>query len=148
MTYATMHTNQTEGSVNPVGTHVGPKVALIDRYSASDGDLFPYRFRQHNIGKIIGVTSWGGVVGYSGAITCMDGGSIITPSYAPYASDGSGFIIEGVGVEPDIIIDNDPAREFRGTDDQLNRAIEVILKEIGEWDQWIPPIPDFPDKSK
>jgi tricorn protease len=148
MTYATMHTNQTQGSVNPVGTHVGPKVALIDRYSASDGDLFPYRFRQHNIGKIIGVTSWGGVVGYSGAIPCMDGGSIITPSYAPYAADGSGFIIEGEGVEPDIWIDNDTAREFRGIDDQLNKAIEVILEKIEEWDRWVPPIPDFPDKSK
>ncbi|MFO7922305.1 MAG: PDZ domain-containing protein [Bacteroidales bacterium] len=148
MTYATMNTNRTEGSVNPVGTHVGPKVALIDRYSASDGDLFPYRFRKKDIGKIIGVTSWGGVVGYSGAIPAMDGGSIITPSYAPYAADGSGFIIEGEGVEPDIWIDNDPAREFRGIDDQLNKAIEVILESIGEWDQWVPPIPDFPDKSK
>ncbi len=148
MTYATMHTNQTQGSVNPVGTHVGPKVALIDRYSASDGDLFPYRFRKHNIGKIIGVTSWGGVVGYSGAIPCMDGGSIITPSYAPYAADGSGFIIEGEGVEPDIWIDNDPAREFRGIDDQLDKAIEVILQKIQDWDEWVPPIPEFPDKSE
>ena len=147
MTYATMHTNQQEGSVNPVGTHVGPKVALIDNYSASDGDLFPYRFRKHNIGKIIGVTTWGGVVGYSGAIPSMDGGSIITPSYAPYAADGSGFIIEGEGVEPDIWIDNDPSREYRGIDDQLNKAIEVILEEIDEWKQWVPPIPEFPDKS-
>ena len=147
MTYATMHTNQTVGSVNPVGTHVGPKVTLMDRYSASDGDLFPYRFRQHNLGKLIGVTTWGGVVGYSGAIPCMDGGSIITPSYAPYAADGSGFIIEGTGVEPDIWIDNDTAREFRGIDDQLNKAIEVILQEIEEWERWVPPIPDFPDKS-
>ncbi|MFP4366214.1 MAG: PDZ domain-containing protein, partial [Bacteroidales bacterium] len=148
MTYATMHTNQTEGSVNPVGTHVGPKVSLIDRYSASDGDLFPYRFRQNNIGKLIGVTTWGGVVGYSGAVPAMDGGSIITPSYAPYAADGSGFIIEGDGVDPDIRVDNDPAREFRGIDDQLNKAIEVILQEIEEWEQWVPPIPDFPEKIK
>jgi tricorn protease len=147
MTYATMHTGQTEGSVNPVGTHVGPKVTLLDRYSASDGDLFPYRFKQHNLGQLIGVTSWGGVVGYSGAITAIDGGSIITPSYAPFAADGSGFMVEGTGVEPDIWIDNDPAREFRGIDDQLNKAVEVILKEIDEWDQWVPVIPDFPDKT-
>jgi tricorn protease len=148
MTYATMHTNQTEGSVNPVGTHVGPKVTLIDRYSASDGDLFPYRFRQNNLGKLIGETTWGGVVGYSGAIPAMDGGTIITPSYAPFAADGSGFIIEGEGVAPDITVVNDPHREFNGIDDQLNKAIEVILKEINEWDQAVPPIPPFPDKSK
>jgi tricorn protease len=146
MTYATMHTGQTEGYVNPVGTHVGPKVTLLDRYSASDGDLFPYRFRQHNLGKLIGVTSWGGVVGYSGAIPAIDGGSIITPSYAPFAADGSGFMVEGTGVEPDIHIDNDPAREYRGIDDQLNKALEVILGEIQEWDGWVPPIPEFPDK--
>ena len=147
MTYATMHTGQTEGSVNPVGTHTGPKVTLVDRYSASDGDLFPYRFKYHELGKLIGVTSWGGVVGYSGAIPAIDGGSIITPSYAPYAADGSGFMIEGIGVEPDIWIDNDPAREYRGIDDQLNKAVEVILQEIEKWDQWVPPIPEFPDKT-
>jgi tricorn protease len=148
MTYATMHTGQTQGEVNPTGTHVGPKVTLMDRYSASDGDLFPYRFKQNNLGKLIGVSSWGGVIGYSGAIPAIDGGSIITPSYAPFAADGSGFIIEGTGVEPDIWIDNDPSREFRGIDDQLNKALEVILQEIQEWDQWVPPIPEFPDKSK
>ena len=147
MTYATMHTGQTEGAVNPVGTHIGPKVTLLDRYSASDGDLFPYRFKQHNLGKLIGVTSWGGVVGYSGAIPAIDGGSIITPSYAPFAADGSGFMVEGTGVEPDIWIDNDPAREYRGIDDQLNKAIEVILQEIDEWEEWLPPIPEFPDKT-
>ncbi len=146
MTYATMHTNQTEGSVNPVGTHVGPKVTLMDRYSASDGDLFPYRFKQNNLGRLIGTRSWGGVVGYSGAIPVIDGGSIITPSYAPFAADGSGFIIEGEGVVPDILIDNDPSREYRGIDDQLNKALEVIMQEINEWEQWVPPIPDFPDK--
>jgi tricorn protease len=148
MTYATMHTNQTEGSVNPTGTHVGPKVTLIDRYSASDGDLFPYRFKQNNLGKLIGETTWGGVVGYSGAIPTMDGGTIITPSYAPYAADGSGFIIEGEGVAPDITVINDLHREFIGIDDQLNKAIEVIIKEISEWNQAVPPIPPFPDKSK
>ncbi|MCD6347600.1 MAG: PD40 domain-containing protein, partial [Bacteroidales bacterium] len=122
ITYATMHTNQKIGSVNPVGTMTGPKVALIDQYSASDGDLFPYRFKYNKIGKTIGKRTWGGVVGYSGSIPCIDGGSIITPSYAPYAADGSGFIIEGYGVDPDIIIDNEPYDEFIGKDKQLDKA--------------------------
>jgi tricorn protease len=148
MTYATMNTGVVEGNVNPVGTHVGPKVALIDRYSASDGDLFPYRFRHNKLGTMIGVTTWGGVVGYSGAIPMIDGGSIITPSYAPYAADGSKFIIEGEGVEPDIWLDNDPHREYMGIDDQLNKAIEVILEDIKKFDKWVQPIPAFPDKSK
>jgi tricorn protease len=147
ITYATMHTNQTEGSVNPVGTHLGPKVALCDGYSASDGDLFPYRFKYNKLGTLIGTRTWGGVVGYSGSIPCMDGGSLVTPSYAPYAADGSEFIIEGRGVQPDIEINNDPHQEYKGTDQQLNKAIEVILEKLKTEKKTVPPIPAFPDKS-
>lgn len=147
VTYITMHTGMKTGDVNPGGQLVGPKVTLMDKYSASDGDLFPYRFKYNKIGKLIGTRSWGGVVGYSGSIPCIDGGSIITPSYAPFAADGSGFIIEGWGVEPDIVIENNPAREYKGIDDQLNKAIEVIKDELKNFDYKIPPIPPFPDKS-
>ena len=148
ITYGTMHTNQKQGSINPVGTMAGPKVALIDQYSASDGDLFPYRFKHHKLGKTIGLRTWGGVVGYSGSIPCIDGGSIITPSYAPFAADGSGFIIEGHGVEPDIVIENEAYDEFVGTDNQLTKAIEVILQELKVYTKTVPPIPDFPKKNK
>jgi len=148
ITYATMHTNQLAGSVNPVGTLTGPKVALIDQYSASDGDLFPYRFKYHKLGLTIGTRTWGGVVGYSGSIPCIDGGSIITPSYGPFAADGSGFIIEGHGVDPDIIVDNEPYDEFMGIDKQLDKAIEVILEQMKTYKKTVPPIPDFPKKNK
>jgi tricorn protease len=147
VTYITMHTGMKTGNVNPVGQLVGPKVTLVDQYSASDGDLFPYRFKYNEIGTLIGTRSWGGVVGYSGSIPCIDGGYIITPSYAPFAADGSGWIIEGIGVEPDIFIENDPSREYRGMDDQLNKAIEVIQKEIENFDYSVPPVPPPPDKT-
>lgn len=147
-TFYTMHTNQTEGSVNPVGTFVGPKVLLINEYSASDGDLFPYRFKHNKLGAVIGRRSWGGVVGYSGTIPVVDGGSIVTPSYAPFAVDGSGFIIEGSGVTPHIDIENDPYKEYTGEDEQLNKAIEVILEKLKTESPKKPVIPDFPDKSK
>jgi len=148
ITYATMSANQKKGSVNPGGTLTGPKIALIDRYSASDGDLFPYRFKTQKIGKLVGVRTWGGVVGYSGTIPCIDGGSIVTPSYAPYAADGSGFIIEGHGVDPDVVIDNDPHEEFKGIDRQLDKAIELIKEEVKAYKKAVPPIPAFPNKSK
>jgi tricorn protease len=147
ITYATMHTGQKTGNINPVGQLLGPKVCLLDKYSASDGDLFPYRFKYNQLGKLIGTRSWGGVVGYSGTIRCIDGGSLVTPSYGPYAADGSGWIIEGIGVEPDIVIENDPADEYKGIDAQLSKAIEVILKELEEYNPEVPPIPPFPDKS-
>lgn len=146
-TFFTMHTNQKEGSVNPVGTFLGPKVLLVNQYSASDGDLFPYRFKYNKLGKVIGKRTWGGVVGYSGYIKVVDGGHIVTPSYAPYAADGSEFIIEGRGVTPHIDIDNDPYKEYMGEDQQLNKAIEVILEELKTKRKTIPSIPLFPNKS-
>ncbi|MDL2251857.1 PDZ domain-containing protein [Odoribacter sp. OttesenSCG-928-J03] len=145
--FYTMHTNQTEGSVNPVGTFTGPKVLLINEYSASDGDLFPYRFKHYNLGTVIGKRSWGGTVGYSGTIPVVDGGAIVTPSYAPFAADGSGYIVEGEGVHPHINIANDPHKEFMGEDEQLNKAIEVILEKLKETQPKQPDIPAFPDKS-
>ena len=144
--FFTMHTNQSEGSVSPVGTFLGPKVLLVNEYSASDGDLFPYRFKYNKLGTIIGHRTWGGVVGYSGTIPVVDGGSIVTPSYAPFAADGSGFIIEGHGVDPDILLENDPYLEFKGKDQQLDKAIEVILEKLKTERKDAPKIPEFPVK--
>lgn len=145
-TFYTMHTNQAQGSVSPVGTFIGPKVLLVNEYSASDGDLFPYRFKHNKMGTVIGKRTWGGVVGYSGTIPVVDGGSIVTPSYAPFAVDGSSFIIEGYGVEPNIEIANDPYKEYIGEDEQLNKAIEVILEKLKTEAREIPAIPAFPVK--
>jgi tricorn protease len=147
ITYATMNTGAKVGDVNPRGTHIGPKVAICDKYSASDGDLFAYRFKYNKIGPIIGTRTWGGVVGISGPMPTIDGGTINTPSWAPYAADGSRFIIEGHGVEPDIVVENDPHKEYLGLDDQLEKAINVALEKIKTEGKKIPPIPPFPDKS-
>jgi len=147
ITYVTMHTGATVGEVNPQGTHIGPKVALCDKYSASDGDLFSYRFKYNKIGTLIGTRTWGGVVGISGPIPTIDGGTMNTPSWAPYAADGSNFIIEGHGVEPDIVVENDPHKEYLGQDDQLDKAISVALEKLETEGRKIPPIPPFPDKS-
>ena len=146
ITFFTMHTNQKEGSLNPVGTFQGPKVLLINEYSASDGDLFPYRFKFNKLGTVIGRRSWGGVVGYSGTVPVVDGGSIVTPSYAPFAEDGSGWIIEGEGVHPHIELFNDPYKEFNGADDQLSRAIEEAIKQMKEYKYKKATIPPFPVK--
>lgn len=146
--FYTMHTNQKEASVNPVGTFLGPKVLLINEYSASDGDLFPYRFKHYNLGTIIGRRTWGGVVGYSGMIPVVDGGSIVTPSYAPYDTEGKEFIIEGRGVTPQIDLANDPHKEYNGEDEQLNKAIQTALEKLKTEKKEVPAIPSFPDKSK
>ena len=131
----------------PTKMMLGPKVLLINNYSASDGDLFPYGFKKHQLGKVIGKRSWGGVVGIRGSLPFVDGADLRKPEFASYSADESKWIIEGVGVDPDIEVDNDPSREYEGIDDQLNKAIEVVLDELKDYkDQ--PAIPLAPDKSK
>ncbi len=132
---------------DPEEAFLGPLVCLCDEFSASDGDLFPYRFKKHGLGKLIGKRTWGGVVGIRGSLPLVDGGYLNKPEFAPYSTEGKEWIIEGVGVEPDIIVDNDPAREFAGIDDQLQKAIEVILEELETRDRTLPPIPPYPIKK-
>lgn len=126
----------------------GPKCILIDNYSASDGDLFPYQFKKMKIGKAIGKRTWGGVVGIRGTLPFIDGGSLMRPEFAPYDTDGKNWIIEGYGVDPDIEVDNDPAKEYAGEDQQLNRAIDLMKEELKSWPKELPGIPPFPDKTK
>jgi tricorn protease len=139
----------TEPGTRPTQVFVGPKVMLIDNYSASDGDLFPYQFKALELGTIIGVRTWGGVVGIRGPIPFVDGGQLMRPEFAPYGINGEGWVIEGYGVEPHIVVDNDPAKEYAGEDQQLNKAIEVILEQMKEYDYKDElPIPPYPDKTK
>jgi len=115
---------------DPAAVIMGPKVCLANEFSASDGDLFPYRFKHYNLGPLIGKRTWGGVVGIRGSLPLVDGGFLNKPEFAPYNLEGTKWIIEGEGVEPDIFVDNDPAKEYEGIDEQLNKAIEVILEKL------------------
>lgn len=130
---------------DPSALLMGPKVCLIDEFSASDGDIFPYRFRKYGLGKLIGKRTWGGVIGIRGTLPLTDGGYLNKPEFATYGLEGK-WIIEGHGVEPDIFVDNDPAKEFEGIDQQLEKAIEVILEELKTKEQKLPPVPPYPKK--
>jgi tricorn protease len=136
----------TPPSVDPRGMMHGPMVCLMNEFSASDGDLFPYRFRQHKLGKLIGKRSWGGVIGIRGTLPLLDGGTLNKPEFSRYDIEGKEWIIEGKGVTPDIIVDNDPAIEYSGKDQQLERAIEEILNELKTKEKKLPPPPPFPKK--
>ncbi len=125
----------------------GPMIALADEFSASDGDIFTYRFKAHKLGKVVGKRTWGGVVGIRGSLPFIDGGSLHKPEFSRYDLQGKQWIMEGVGVEPDIFVDNDPYKEYMGEDQQLNRAIEEILKELKTREKTIPPVPPYPDKN-
>lgn len=135
-------------NVDPSGQVLGPKVLLIDQHSASDGDIVGYRFRKHKLGPIIGQRSWGGVVGIRGTLPLLDGGFLNRPEFSRFDLEGKEWIMEGHGVDPDIEVDNDPAREFSGIDDQLNRAIEELKKSLAQNPVKIPEPPAASDKSK
>ena len=131
---------------DPYAMIYGPMVCLADEFSASDGDLFTYRFKKHKLGKVVGKRTWGGVVGIRGSLPLLDGGSLNKPEFSRFDVEGTKWIIEGVGVEPDIYVDNDPAKEYAGVDQQLNKAIEVILDELQTQEKDIPPLPAYPVK--
>ncbi len=136
----------TSPSVDPGGTFMGPLVCLMSEFSASDGDLFPYRFRHYKLGPLIGKRSWGGVVGIRGSLPLLDGGSLNKPEFSRVDVAGKEWIIEGHGVDPDIVVDNDPAKEFAGTDEQLNKAIAVALEKLKTGEKDLPKIPPYPKR--
>jgi tricorn protease len=145
-----MYTVARNGNVNvdPAGQVLGPKVLLLDQFSASDGDIVGYRFRKHGLGPIIGQRSWGGVVGIRGSLPLLDGGYLNRPEFSRFDLEAKEWIMEGVGVEPDITVVNDPGREFRGIDDQLQRAVEEIRKALQARPVKIPAPPQYPDKRR
>lgn len=132
---------------NPPQTFLGPMVTLINEFSASDGDIFPFRFKTLGLGKLIGKRTWGGVIGIRDPLPLIDGGQLFKPEFAPYSKDGKGWIIESHGVDPDIVVDNDPAKEFRGEDQQLDRAIQEVQSEMKTKGYQLPPIPPFPNRN-
>jgi len=132
---------------DPNDTFLGPMVTLINEFSASDGDIFPYRFKTLGLGKLIGKRTWGGVVGIRDSLPLVDGGQFFKPEFALYSKDGKEWIIEGHGVDPDIIVDNDPGKEFRGEDQQLDRAIQEIQAELKTKGYELPPVPPYPNRN-
>ncbi len=141
-----MSRNGGKNETVPNQTFYGPKVCLIDKYSSSDGDLFPYGFRKLGLGKLIGKRSWGGIVGISGSRAYLDGQDMRTPFFTSYSTEGE-WIIEGHGVDPDIDVDINPFEDYLGKDAQLDKAIEVLKAELKNWPA-LPGTPAAPDKSK
>lgn len=118
-----------DGQTYPDGTFIGPMIAILNENSASDGDIFPFMFREAGLGQLIGKRSWGGVVGINNRGTLIDGGITNVPQSALANSKGE-YIIEGYGVDPDIEVDNDPKSIIAGRDPQLERAISELMKKI------------------
>jgi tricorn protease len=115
----------------PPSAHFGPKVMLINGWSGSGGDAFPYFFKERGLGPLVGQRTWGGLIGITGAPPLVDGGSVTVPTFRLYSPAGQWFP-EGVGVAPDIDVVDDPTQLARGTDPQLERAIQECLRQLQE----------------
>jgi tricorn protease len=110
----------------PPVANFGPKVMLINGWSGSGGDAFPDFFREAGVGPLIGMRTWGGLIGMSGSPELIDGGSVTVPTFRMYKPNGEWFA-EGHGVDPDIKVAEDPAQLAKGVDPQLERAITEVL---------------------
>ena len=131
----------------PAEVFHGHLVCLLSENSASDGDIFPARFKEAGLGPLIGKRSWGGVIGITSHGPLLDGGDVRVPEFATNAVDG-GWIIEGHGVDPDIEVENDAASVLAGRDPQLERGIAEVLKMIRENPKKYPERPADPVRTK
>jgi tricorn protease len=131
----------------PNAVFIGPKAVLLDQNSSSDGDIFPWMFRTAGLGPLIGMRSWGGVVGITDHGQLIDGGHVNVPEFA-YATAKGEFSVEGHGVDPDIVVENDAKSVIEGKDPQLERGVAELLKKL---DQNTPKLPEhspYPVKVK
>jgi len=127
---------------SPSASIQGPKVMIIDEMAGSGGDMLPWMFRKFNVGTLVGKRTWGGLVGILGFPEFIDGGSVTAPNVAIWTEDG--FIVENVGIAPDIKVEQWPSEVIKGNDPQLLKAIEVALEELKKNPPAKPKRPPYP----
>lgn len=133
---------------SPSDAYIGHLAALINHGSASDGDIFAYRFQKYHLGPTIGSRTWAGVRGLYSPFTLLDGGLQIVSEIAMYGTN-SKWVVENIGVVPSIPVHVDPGLlARRNRDTQIETAVRVLLKEIARHPVAVPPpppwIPAFP----
>jgi len=131
----------------PPVSHFGSKAMLINGWSGSGGDAFPDFFRKAGQGPLIGARTWGGLIGLTGMPPLIDGGTVTAPTFRMYNPDGTWFK-EGHGVDPDIEVPEDPTALAKGTDTQLQRAIDEVMKNIQAKGPIHPTEPAKEDRSR
>lgn len=130
----------------PIASIQGPKVMIIDETAGSGGDLLPWMFRKYDMGTIVGKRTWGGLVGILGFPTLLDGGSWTAPNLAIWTPDG-GWVVENVGVPPDIEVEQLPAEVVEGRDPQLERAIREVMDQLPAEPPAEPEPPAYPNRA-
>ena len=127
----------------PLGIY-GPKVMLINQFAGSGGDALPWYFRKLKIGPLVGMKTWGGLVGIGGYPTLMDGGTVMAPRWAIYGLEGK-WEVENHGIAPDYEVPMDPKLVREGHDPQLEEAVKVVLELLKKNPPQEYPRPPYPD---
>jgi tricorn protease len=129
--YEVWHPRGTEPTSRPFSGFFGPKVVLQNWRSASNAEMFPAGFRALGLGKVIGTTTMGAVIG-TGSYSLIDGSTIRTPGVGVYLNDAARTNMENTGVKPDIFVENTPEDNLAGRDRQLEVAVQELLKDLGK----------------
>ena len=124
----------------------GHVVVLCDEHTGSDGEAFTEGIRRLDIGKIIGTRTWGGEIWLSASNILADQGIATAAEFGVYGPEGK-WLIEGYGVDPDIVVDNLPHATFTGSDAQLDAAVKYLEEEIQKDPRPVPKAPAYPVKS-
>jgi tricorn protease len=124
----------------------GHLVVLVDEWTASDGEAFAEGFRRLGLGKVIGTRTWGGEIWLSASNRLVDRGIVTAAEIGVYGPEGK-WLIEGHGVDPDIVVDNLPHATFKGEDAQLAAAVKHLQDLIKQDPRPVPPAPAYPDKA-
>jgi tricorn protease len=130
-------TREGADTLEPASAIFGPRVMIINQMSGSGGDALPWMFHKDGLGPLVGVRTWGGLVGIGGYPTLIDGGSITAPRWALYGTHGA-WEVENEGIPPDVEVVQDPALVRQGHDPQLERAVQVALDMLAQH-----PLPTF-----
>ena len=136
-----------ENYCSPLAQIYGPKTMIINEMAGSGGDALPWMFRQDKLGPLVGVRTWGGLVGIGGYPSLLDGGGVTAPRAALYGLHGE-WEVENRGIAPDIEVENDPASVAAGHDPQLEKAIQVTMEALKKNPMKMPEHPAYPDYQK
>ncbi|MGC1781791.1 MAG: PDZ domain-containing protein [Acidobacteriaceae bacterium] len=138
-------TRENQHFIHPSEAIFGPKVMIINQFAGSGGDAMPFLFREAKVGPLVGVRTWGGLVGIGGYPRLIDGGGVTAPRDALYGLNGH-WVVENHGIPPDYEVQQDPKLVREGHDPQLEKAVEVdleLLKQHPPQQYQQPPYPNY-----
>ncbi|MEE1620260.1 S41 family peptidase [Zafaria sp. Z1313] len=120
---------ETRTGTYPSSAPRGPVVVITDEWAGSDGDIITQVAKLRAIGPVVGVRTWGGVIGIDNLFALADGTKVTQPRYATWFTGGIGWGVENRGVDPDIEVGFPPHAYAAGEDPQLEQGV-AILKEM------------------